>query len=294
MPVNTKHSKPPRARVRLDPQEQDALKIAASGPAITLAPPERSQRHTKVYATICILLAAVTFTVYFRALSNPFVNYDDQGYVVENLQVQQGLTLATLRWALTSTDATNWHPLTWLSHAADCQIFRLNPKGHHLTSVLLHLCNVVLLFLLLARVTGSTFKSLLVAALFALHPINVESVAWIAERKTVLCMFFVLLTFGAYGWYTRRPRVGALPRRRWSIHPGAGRKAYGSDASFCPASVGFLAARKGGIVENSIGGIPSAPPATWKTSLGEAPASALVGRQQCGDAVRAKSRGRNQ
>lgn len=208
MPVNTKHSRPPRVRARLHPQKQETLKVAARDPAINLAPPESSQRHAKVYATICILLAAVTFTVYFKALTNPFVNYDDQGYVVENSRVQQGLTLATLRWALTSTDATNWHPVTWLSHAADCQLFGLNPKGHHLTSVLLHICNVVLLFLLLARVTGSTFKSLLVAALFALHPINVESVAWIAERKTVLCMFFVLLTFAAYGWYARRPRLG--------------------------------------------------------------------------------------
>ncbi|MFZ0956318.1 MAG: tetratricopeptide repeat protein [Candidatus Sulfotelmatobacter sp.] len=208
MPVNTKHSKPPRARVRPDVQKQDAPKVAAKGPAVALAPPQSSQPRAKVYATLCLLLAAVTFIVYSRALTNPFVNYDDQGYVVENSRVQQGLTLATLRWALTSTDATNWHPLTWLSHAADCQLFGLNPKGHHLTSVLLHVCNVVLLFLLLARVTGSIFKRLLVAALFALHPINVESVAWIAERKTVLCMFFILLTFAAYGWYARRPRLG--------------------------------------------------------------------------------------
>lgn len=208
MPVNTKHRRPLRAKKRSDPQQQYAPKVAVISSAAAAAEPENSRQRVKVYATICILLAALTFAVYRRALTNPFVNYDDQGYVVENSHVQQGLTLATLRWALTSTDATNWHPLTWLSHAADCQLFGLNPKGHHLTSVLLHIFNVVLLFLLLARVTGSTFKSLAVAALFALHPINVESVAWIAERKTVLCMFFVLPTLGAYGWYARRPRLG--------------------------------------------------------------------------------------
>jgi protein O-mannosyl-transferase len=212
MPVNTKHRKPPRARVHPNPPKRNAPKIAVSSPAVATATPESSQRssqgRTKVYVTICILLATLTFAVYRSALTNPFVNYDDQGYVVENSQVQQGLTLATLRWSLTSTDATNWHPLTWLSHAADCQIFGLNPAGHHLTSVLLHVCNVVLLFLLLARVTRSISKSLLVAALFAVHPINVESVAWIAERKNVLCMFFVLLTLAAYGWYARRPLVG--------------------------------------------------------------------------------------
>jgi Tfp pilus assembly protein PilF len=189
------------------PKPQDVSKIAASGP-VFVGPLADLRRRTNVNLRIAILLAIVTFAVYFRALTNPFVNYDDPGYVVENSQVQQGLTLATLRWALTSTDATNWHPLTWLSHALDCQLFGLNPTGHHLTSVLLHVFSSVLLFLLLARVTGSTAKSFCVAALFALHPINVESVAWVAERKNVLCMFFVLLTLGTYGWYARRPDVG--------------------------------------------------------------------------------------
>ncbi len=156
---------------------------------------------------LCLLLATMVFAVYFRATRNPFVNYDDQGYVVENLHVQQGLTLTMLRWALTSTEADNWHPLTWLSHALDCQIFGLNPAGHHATSVLLHALNAMLVFLLLAGVTKKTGRSFLVAALFALHPINVESVAWVAERKNVLSMFFFLLTVGAYGWYARCPSV---------------------------------------------------------------------------------------
>jgi protein O-mannosyl-transferase len=171
------------------------------------APAEGFDRGTQIIVTLCVLLAVATFAVYFRATQNPFVNYDDQGYVVENLRIQQGLTAATFRWALTSFDATNWHPLTWLSHALDIQLFGMNAGGHHLTSILLHLMNSILLFLLLARATRSIGKSLLVASLFALHPFNVESVAWISERKNVLCMFFFLLTLGVYGWYTRRPRI---------------------------------------------------------------------------------------
>jgi len=135
------------------------------------------------------------------------VNWDDPGYVVENLQVQQGLTQATLRWAFTSTAEANWHPLTWLSHALDCQLFGLNPAGHHFTSVLLHSLNAAILFLLLSWATGAPGRSFVVAALFALHPINVESAAWVAERKNVLSMFFFLLTLGAYGWYVRHPKI---------------------------------------------------------------------------------------
>src|SRR5262249_45877412 len=118
------------------------------------------------------------------ALANPFVNYDDQSYIVENDHVKAGLTLSTLRWALTATEESNWHPLTWASHALDCELFGLNPAGHHSTSVLLHALNAALLFLLLLGATGARWTSLVVAALFALHPLNVESVAWAAERKT--------------------------------------------------------------------------------------------------------------
>jgi tetratricopeptide (TPR) repeat protein len=156
---------------------------------------------------LCVLLAVATFSVYFRATMNPFVNYDDQGYVTENTHVQQGLTWGTVHWALVSSEASNWHPLTWTSHALDFQLYGLNAAGHHLTSILLHTLNAVLLFLLLFRATGKTARSLLVTSLFALHPINVESVAWVAERKSVLCMFFFLLTLGAYGWYARRPNL---------------------------------------------------------------------------------------
>ncbi len=155
---------------------------------------------------ICVLLAVATFALYSPAIWHPFIfNYDDDNYVTNNSHVQAGLVWDTASWALRSTEYSNWHPLTWLSHALDYTLYGLNPHGHHFTNVLFHMLNVVLLFLLLARATGATGRSLLMAALFAVHPFNVESVAWIAERKNVLSTFFFLLTLGAYGWYALRP-----------------------------------------------------------------------------------------
>ena len=154
---------------------------------------------------MCLLLAVATLALYNPVNRHPFVNYDDDRYVTENPHVRQGLTTESIRWALTSTEQANWHPLTWMSHELDCTLFRLNPAGHHFTSILLHAVNGVLLFLLLMWATGRLGPSLFVAALFALHPINVESVAWIAERKNVLCTFFFFLALWAYGWYTRKP-----------------------------------------------------------------------------------------
>jgi tetratricopeptide (TPR) repeat protein len=151
------------------------------------------------------LLAVITLALYFPVTHHPFVNYDDDVYVTENSHVLKGLTTATVKWALTSTEHANWHPLTWMSHALDCSLFHLNAAGHHFTSVLLHVVNVVLLFLLLTWATGRFGPSLFVAALFALHPIEVESVAWVAERKNVLCTTFFLLTLWAYGWYAHKP-----------------------------------------------------------------------------------------
>ena len=154
---------------------------------------------------MCLLLAVVTLGLYNPVNRHPFVNYDDDRYVTENSHVRQGLTGETISWALTSTEQANWHPLTWMSHALDCSLFRLNPAGHHFTSVLLHVVNVCLLFLLLMWATNRLGPSLFVAALFALHPINVESVAWVAERKNALCTLFFFLTLWAYGWYAQRP-----------------------------------------------------------------------------------------
>jgi protein O-mannosyl-transferase len=147
----------------------------------------------------------IVLVLYNPVTRNPFVNYDDDRYVTENPHVRQGLGLETIKWSLTSTEQANWHPLTWMSHALDVSLFRLNPAGHHFTSVLVHAVNVILLFLILAWGTGRPGPSLFVAALFAIHPINVESVAWVAERKNVLCTFFFFLTLLAYGRYARKP-----------------------------------------------------------------------------------------
>jgi tetratricopeptide (TPR) repeat protein len=159
-------------------------------------------------AVICLLLAVVTVALYSPAIGHPFIfNYDDDVYVTNNAHVQAGLSWETVRWAVTSTQYANWHPLTWLSHALDCELYGLNPHGHHVTNVVFHVLNVMLLFLLLVYATGAAGRSLLVAALFAIHPMNVESVVWIAERKNVLSTLFFLLTIGAYGWYALKPDV---------------------------------------------------------------------------------------
>jgi tetratricopeptide (TPR) repeat protein len=142
---------------------------------------------------------------------NGFI-YDDDGYITGNPHVRAGLTWATVKWAFTTYEQANWHPLTWLSHALDCELFGLNPAGPHYANVLLHAANVILLFLLLQSATGFRWRSLMVAALFALHPINVESVAWAAERKNVLSMMFFLLALYAYGGYARRPGL-----RRYAV-----------------------------------------------------------------------------
>jgi protein O-mannosyl-transferase len=150
---------------------------------------------------LAVALALATLAVYYPVRHLPFINYDDDLYVTENPHVQSGLQWDTLQWAFTTYDAANWHPLTWLSHALDFQLFGLTPAGPHIVNLLLHTLNVVLLFWVLWRATGFTGRSAMVAALFALHPINVQSVAWVAERKNLLSMTFFLLALGAYRWY---------------------------------------------------------------------------------------------
>jgi len=157
---------------------------------------------------LCLLLVLATLALYNSVTRAPFLNYDDQVYVTDNLQVRAGLTWKTVGWAFRSSEQSNWHPITWLSHAFDCQVFGLNPEGPHTVNVLLHATNVVLLFLILESATGFAWRSLVVAAFFALHPINVESVAWVSERKNVLSMLFFLVALAAYGWYVRRPGIG--------------------------------------------------------------------------------------
>jgi len=159
-------------------------------------------------------LAAVVVAVYLPMLFNGFVSYDDHLYVTDNEMVQRGLSYEGLVWAFTTFHSYNWHPLTWLSHMLDVQLFGLNAMGHHLVNLLFHLANTLLLFAMLRKGTGAFWRSLLVAALFALHPLHVESVAWVAERKDVLSTFFCFLALWSYLAYARS---GALSRYALSV-----------------------------------------------------------------------------
>jgi len=154
---------------------------------------------------ICLLLITATLAVYWQVLDHSFVNYDDTLYVTKNPYVQAGLTSRGITWSLTATRAGNWHPLTWLSHMLDWHLYGMDPGWHHFSSLLFHTANALLLFLVLNRMTGGLWRSAFVAGLFALHPLHVESVAWVAERKDVLSTFFLFLTLLSYIWYVERP-----------------------------------------------------------------------------------------
>ncbi len=154
---------------------------------------------------IYLFLILVTLATYWQVCNNEFVNFDDPEYVTENPQVQAGLTLKGIVWAFTTGHALNWHPLTWISHMIDCQLYGLNAQGHHLTNLLFHAVNTVLLFLVFRRMTGAVWQSAFVAVLFAVHPLHVESVAWVAERKDVLSSFFWILTMWTYASYVENP-----------------------------------------------------------------------------------------
>ncbi len=160
--------------------------------------------HNKSFI-ICLLLCVTILLVFYQVQNHDFINFDDPLYVYENVHVKSGLNRAGLIWAFSTTHSANWHPLTWLSHMLDCQLYGLNPGGHHVTNVLFHMANSVLLFLVLYRMTSGLWMSAWVAALFALHPLHVESVAWVAERKDVLSTFFWILTMWMYVRYTEQP-----------------------------------------------------------------------------------------
>ncbi|MHC4417193.1 MAG: hypothetical protein ACYSU6_01260, partial [Planctomycetota bacterium] len=138
-----------------------------------------------IIAAICAGLAILTVMGFEGVRRNEFVDYDDYEYVVENRQVQAGITGASVKWAFTSTHANNWHPVTWLSHMLDCELFGLDSGRHHLTNLLFHVLNTLILFWVLRRASGSVWASGFVAAVFAIHPLHIESVAWVAERKDV-------------------------------------------------------------------------------------------------------------
>jgi len=230
-----------------------------------------SPSREKRVVIYCLLLVAATLAFYNPIVRNQFVDFDDLSYILKNNHVLAGLTWDTVKWSFTTFRDGNWHPLTWLSHALDCELFRLNPVGHHYTNLLLHAANAVLLFLLLFRATGFTWSSLVVAALFALHPVNVESVAWAAERKNVLSMLFFLLALHAYDRYARgggrylywlvtvffvlglmaKPQIVTLPfvlllwdywplQRMGGRQTCAGSAADGLPAASTPRSFGFL------------------------------------------------------
>jgi len=182
------------------------LSQPVEGDSAADSPADRSMmRFTFLFAFGLVVATAI---LYQASLKNQFVNYDDPAYVTENVHVLQGLSWKNTIWAFTSTAEANWHPITWLSHMADVQFFGLHPNWHHFTNLLLHVCNVLLVFFVLRAITRSAFCSVIVAALFAVHPLNVETVAWVAERKSLLSTFFLLLACWSWGRYVRRRTAG--------------------------------------------------------------------------------------
>jgi 4-amino-4-deoxy-L-arabinose transferase-like glycosyltransferase len=164
---------------------------------------------------LCLLLALAALAVFLPVARQGFVNYDDSDYVTENAHILSGLTRANVVWAFTTGHASNWHPVTWLSHMLDCQLFGTRAGAQHLVSVGFHIANALLLLLLLRRITGALWRSALVAALFALHPLHVESVAWVSERKDVLSAFFFMLTLLAYAKHVEQSKVQSPKPKVW-------------------------------------------------------------------------------
>ena len=166
--------------------------------ATPAAPPAECAGSAVQVRVIALALFFGTLLLFARAIGHDFVNYDDPDYVTANAQVKAGLSGETLRWALTSGEASNWHPLTWGSHLLDVTLYGLNPHGHHATSVAWHAVNAALAFLAMRRLTGALWTSAFFAALFAWHPLRLESVAWVSERKDVLSGFFGFVALGLY------------------------------------------------------------------------------------------------
>jgi tetratricopeptide (TPR) repeat protein len=184
----------------------------AASPAAGLTMPTvlaqaNSGNDRRITIAVCIFLTAIVWVVFGQTLGHDFVNFDDDRYVYENPEVSRGLTIDGLKWLLTHSHASLWHPLTTLSHMTDCQIYGLKAGGHHFTNIVLHNIGAVLLFLVFRGMTGCVWRSAFIAAIFAIHPMRVESVAWVAERKDVLSGVFFMLTLGAYLHYTRVPSL---------------------------------------------------------------------------------------
>ncbi len=182
----------------------------------------KKQRHgaaagapiSKVAAAVCGMLALAVAIVFCQTARHEFLNFDDNVYVTANEHVKNGVTPAAIAWAFTTYEADNWHPLTWLSHMLDCEIYGIKPAGHHLTGAALHAATAILLFLTLRRMTGALWPSAWAAAVFAIHPLRAESVAWLAERKDVLGGLLFVLTLWLYARYAERPSWG---RYAWVV-----------------------------------------------------------------------------
>ena len=186
-------------------QGKSQTRRASAAPAAITVPKTPAAHKPWKTAAVCVLLAVVTAFAYRGVRNNDFLTLDDYSYVLENRDIQHGVNLQTIEWALTTFHEGNWHPLAWISHMIDWDLYGKNPAGHHITNLCLHASSAVLLFLLLLYMTGFLGRSAMVAFLFALHPVHVESVAWVAERKDVLCGFFWIVTLLAYAWYVRKP-----------------------------------------------------------------------------------------
>jgi len=168
---------------------------------------ETDEANKTLKVAICIFLMVATFCIYSQVQDHEFINLDDDLYITNNLNVQAGLTSESVKWAFTTMDSGDWSPVNWLSHMLDYQLYGMHPKGHHLTNLFFHIANALLLFMVLHRMTGALWQSGFVAAMFAFHPLNVESVAWAAERKNVLSTLFWLLTMLAYIHYAAKPTI---------------------------------------------------------------------------------------
>jgi Tfp pilus assembly protein PilF len=168
---------------------------------------DTAMNDTRAKVLICIFLMVATFCIYSQVQDHEFINYDDYQYIRDNLKIKSGLSSESVSWAFTTFYGSNWFPITWLSHTLDYQLYGLNPKGHHLTNLFFHIANALILFIVLSRMTGKLWQSGFVGAMFAFHPLNVESVAWAAERKNVLSTLFWLMTMWAYTHYAAKPTI---------------------------------------------------------------------------------------
>src|SRR6266568_7537534 len=186
-------------------QKRKAVGFRTATKGRSAVPRSRSTTFGRPDLLILLGLAVMTFAIYAQVIGHQFITLDDDAYIRENAMVNRGVTLAGVAWAFTTFDQGNWHPLTWVAHMIDSQLFGMNAGGHLLVNALIHVANTLLVFWFLLRTTHARWPSALVAALFALHPLHVESVAWASERKDTLSTFFGLLSLIAYTCYAKAP-----------------------------------------------------------------------------------------